>query len=141
MLGKTRIALVLSLSLAVGAGGAALAVPAGADGSARKAVATTVKIKPLAAWQYDAEDEAYTVPGTVSSPRALCERNRKVKLEGPTVTLRDTTNRKGRWSVVLPVEETSGGTYKATALKKELRKNGRTIVCARAVDRYVLHEG
>ena len=141
MRGAHRTVLVLALSLALGAGGAGLATSAGADTSARKAVATTVKIKPLGAWKYDADADAYTVPGTVSSPRAICERNRKVKVKGPTITLRDTTNRKGKWSVRLPGDHASGGVYKATVLKKEIRRKGRTIVCARAVDRYVLHEG
>ncbi len=137
MLRSSRALVLLGVVLGV----VTAATPAGSVDAERRAVSTTVVIKSLDHWTYDESKDQYTVPGVVRSPRPVCERNRLVKVVTPTTKLSDRSNRAGKWSVRLPIEHAVGGTYKATAARKAVRKNGRTIVCAKAVDRYVLNEG
>ena len=126
MLG-TRSFSVLVIALALLA--ASVAPPAGA--AARQSVRTTVVMKD---WQYHQSSSTYRVPGVVRSKRAVCERNRTVKLVGPAVKRRDRTDRVGRWSVRIPAGHVAiGGTFRAIAPRKVVRKNGRAIVCARGL--------
>ena len=84
-------------------------------------------------WVYQEGSSTYKVPGVVRSKRAACERNRVVKFVGHD-TRRDRTSEAGRWSVRIPASHVAiGGTFKAIATRKVVRKNGRTLVCARDV--------
>jgi len=116
---------LLVLAVALGLALATAVTPAGAAQAQR--VRTTISMKQ---WVLDHDSLTYKVPGTVRSPRAVCERGRTVKLVGPDVRRKTRSDKAGRWSVRIPARPT-GGTYRAIAPRKKVRKKGRTIICAR----------
>ena len=128
MLGVRRSLSVLAIALGL----VALAATPPAGAAARTTYKTNIVMK--SQWPYHVGWDTYKVPGLVRSKRAVCERNRRVKVVVPGTTRRTKTNKAGRWSVRVPGGTVRiGGTYKAIAVKKVVRKKGTTIVCKRDV--------
>ncbi len=71
--------------------------------------------------------------GRVTSPRAACERNRKIKLvreseEGRVVVGRDRSNRRGRWRIDQP---NPNGVYRAIVVSRSNVVPGHVHRCER----------
>ena len=78
------------------------------------------------------EENTYQFVGNVWSPKARCERRRKVTVYyeqpgGTSVVDSDTTNRTGDWEVT--VHLLGDTAYYAKVGRKEITRDGNTIVC------------
>lgn len=129
---------LLIAGTALGALITSAAAPVVASGPTARAVTSTITIGD---WSYNDDTGLYRVPGKVESPRRACERNRLVKFRHDDWVLRDTTNDEGRWVVRLHYSKVTAGWYKAIAVEKVVRRDGRRITCDRDTERYYVGKG
>lgn len=86
---------------------------------------------------FDGEDEENVkFRGKVTSQRAVCTRDRLVKLRQVDQKLaagKARTNAKGKWKITFDGTRIEPGKFKATATRKVVRQGGRRIICKQAV--------
>jgi hypothetical protein len=116
-----------AVAVAAAVATALLLLPATA-GAAKK-VPTTVKLTG-ADLDFVDDDAVWALAGKVKSPKAKCERGRKVKLshDGETVG-KTTTSKTGAFLATFPISTEGSLDTKAKVAKKEVGKGKRKRVC------------